>query len=339
MAAAGIPERSFGEPAQAVRALYRALAFDTRLLPCPANAQVALRAVGDALLASGVFVAVEVFEPVGGAVAFVRRHPAARGGTARALPRWLGEGAARCWRERAPQVMPGGARRRARVLVPVSRGGAASLLLVLACADPAPLPAEALSLIARMAELLGHALDEVELKGGLMQQCALQGYAARHDPQTGLPNGLALCERIAREARLCAQDDAWFAMGLLRCVGTDARTPCDEQTRASLARALRATCRHRDVVACLDDGVFGLLLRDLDARAPESAAAAMLQHWGQRLLASQHAPSTGIRLRLGMVVAQASGTACAPLLQRARAALDAAQRDAAADAGWHVVWV
>ena len=91
-------------------------------------------------------------------------------------------------------------------------------------------------------------------------------------------------------------------------------------------------------MACLDDGVFGLLLRDLDTRAPESAAARMLQHWGIRLLESRQAPSTGMRLRLGMVVAQASGTACAPLLQRARAALEAAQRGAAPDARWHVVW-
>ena len=338
MAAAGVPESFFGEPAPVVGALYRALTFETRLLPCPANAQAALRTVCEALLASGVFVAVEVFEPGGAAAAFVRRDPAARGGAARALPLWLGEGAARCWRDREPRVMPGGSRRRARILVPVSHGGAARLLLVLVCADAAPLPPEALSLIARMGELLGFALDEVEFKGGLMQQCALQGYAARHDPQTGLPNGLALCERISREARLCAQDDAWFAMGLLRCVGMGPGTPCDEPTRAALARALRATCRHRDVVACLDDGVFGLLLRDLEPRAPESAAARMLQQWGMRLLESQQAPSTGVRLRLGMVVAKASGTACAALLQRARAALEAAQRDAAPDARWHVVW-
>ena len=324
-----------GEADGATQALYRALVFDAELLPLPQSAKAALHELCRAMLASGVFTAAEVVEP-----------DAAHGGwtcvggcreCAAAIAELPGvaAAAARSWRDGSVQTVQGRGGANCAVVAPVRRAGGTRQLLLLGGAREQAMAEPALALVGRAGELLGHALDQIDWKAGLMRDCALQGYAARHDLRTGLPNELAFAERIGRACALGASEQGCFAVGLLRVArGVGRETAGADSAPREFARLLRATSRQRDLVALLDDGVFGLLIRDLDPACAQPALDQVLRRWTDTL---QAASGPSLLLRVGVALAPARPEQAAELLCLARGALQQAELAGAGQSCWRVV--
>lgn len=316
----------------AMTALYRALVYDLDSLLAPAKAETALRGVCRAMLVAGVFEDAALLKPGGGAQDWIEVAPQRAGAASMAQRPEVRAAAARSWQAGCVELVAGGDRGGCSIVVPVRRGGRLHLLLALRCADAQALPDDAASLVGWVAELLGRALDDIDLKASLMLDCARQGYAARHDAATGLPNALAFSERVEREAALCGEHGYHFAAGLLRVPRGAAWS---DAAARECAQRLQAALRHRDFIARLGDDVFGLLIRDLEPRRPRDALQGMLDAWARRSR-EPAAPCDG-SLRIGLVLVRAARQPATELLSLARGALDAIEADPAPAARWRIV--
>ncbi len=319
----------------AMSALYRALVYDADALLAPAKAQTALRAVCRAMLAGGVFDDAAVLKPGRGAQGWTDVLP--RGGEPAAMVSWpeLCAAAARSWQGGCVEVAPSRGGSGCAIVAPVRRAGRVHLLLALRCADGQPPCADAASLVGWVVELLGRALDDLDLKSSLMLDCARRGYVARHDAATGLPNALAFSERLEREAALGGEPGYHFAAGLLQGLRAPRGASWNDAAARDCAQQLQAALRHRDFIARLGDDVFGLLIRDLEPGQPRQALERMLGAWAARSrdgAGSCHGPA-----RIGLVLVRAARQPAAELLDLARGALDALEGDPAPGVRWRIV--
>lgn len=310
--------------------LYRALVFDGDLLPGPSHAQAAVQATCRAVMASGVFTAAEVIVPGGEPGSWSCMCPGSPRCVAALEQPEVRTAAAASWNHGTVEAARDPAGRAQAFVVPVRRAGATSALLVLGGGATATLAPQAAQQLARVGELLAHALDQAALKTALLHDCALHGHAARHDPATGLPNGLAFAERVAREFVLAAPDDGCFAVGLLRRAPAGDADAVEGMALAELARRLRAGARSRELVALLDDACFGLLIRDLPSQHPRAQLEQVLRRWVGGL--DEAGP-----LRLGVVVVRAREKPDDAPLRLARDALRAAEREPGEGPHWRIV--
>lgn len=157
---------------------------------------------------------------------------------------------------------------RASVAIPILRQGQIWGVLV-AIADRVGVFDEAiLGLLARIARLLSHGLDEIDLRASLDAEHGRQAWLAHHDPLTGLPNRAALSLRMAEAMARTLRHERILAVGML---DLDDFKPINDQyghaagdiLLATLANRLRKALRQTDFAARLGGDEFVLVFEDL----------------------------------------------------------------------------
>ncbi len=127
---------------------------------------------------------------------------------------------------------------------------------------------ETLSLVARMAKLLGHSLDEFDLKDRLEKEHIMQGWLARHDPLTTLPNRTALLDRIPEAMARARRQKTLLAIGMLDL--DDFKPVNDMHGHAAgdallreLSKRLQKVLRQTDLLARLGGDEFVFVLENV----------------------------------------------------------------------------
>lgn len=154
--------------------------------------------------------------------------------------------------------------------VPLRRGGQQFAVMVFAAGRDV-FDAQTVTACERVASLLGHGLDEFDLKERLVALQAQEAVAARTDRLTGLPNRLALEQHLPLALARAQRHDSLVAVGM---IDLDDFKPVNDryghivgdQLLRTLAQTLRAALRSADFVARLGGDEFVLVLEDLSAR-------------------------------------------------------------------------
>ncbi len=262
---------------------------------------------------------------------------------------------ARAWREGSVVHMNDAARRASpwvaeferhrwgsALAVPVQRGDARWGVLAFVSLDAAAFDAKTIEVCTRVAALLGHALDELDLKQRISQLQAEEAHRARHDVLTGLPNRRALEQHLPQAIARAARAGTALALGMIDLddfkpvndrYGHEAGDTLLRELGARLQRVLRAT----DLVVRLGGDEFVVVLEQLDRTQHLAELDASLQ----RLHQAVETPfdlGCGRRAEVGMSM----GVALYPiddvepdaLMRRADAAMYRAKADKVGRLAW-----
>ena len=222
---------------------------------------------------------------------------------------------------------------RAAAAAPVFRGGRLWGLLGLTAPETGVFDQETLGFLARLAELLGHGLDSLDLRARMAAEQVRLARLAAADELTDLPNRRAFADHLARTLGNDARAGRLSGVGLL---DLDRFKPVNDrlghQAGDLLLRAvgerLSAALAPGDMLARLGGDEFGLVLAGLT-----DGEAARLRVEG--LLAALDAPfaiggeRVEISASLGLTLAPLDGGEAGTLLRHADLALLAAKADGA----------
>jgi diguanylate cyclase (GGDEF)-like protein len=154
----------------------------------------------------------------------------------------------------------------------IRRGAAAWAVMSVSAAETHYFDDELIQLLERMAALVGHALDELDLKAALRRERETQSQIARQDSLTELPNRLAFQERLKAAVTFSAGG----------CIGMidldDFKQINDQWGHAAgdhvlrvIGHRIRAMLRETDFIARLGGDEFALILDGLNApTAPQA---------------------------------------------------------------------
>ncbi|MHB1706870.1 MAG: bifunctional diguanylate cyclase/phosphodiesterase [Acidithiobacillus sp.] len=131
---------------------------------------------------------------------------------------------------------------------------------------------EMLELLARVARLVGHGLDEIALKAALHQEREQQSQLAVSDPLTGLPNRRGLDEHLAQAMARSVRHQKLLAVGMLdldnfKPINDIHGHEVGDQLLQALAERLQQGLRHTDFVARIGGDEFVLVCEDLGSMA------------------------------------------------------------------------
>jgi len=152
--------------------------------------------------------------------------------------------------------------------IPILRGGALWGLLTVTSAEKEVFDEETLRALARIGKLLGFGLDELDLRERIEEERKVQSWMARHDALTGLPNRVALLDRIAEAMQRALRGDRLLAICMLDL--DDFKPINDRHGHAAgdallraLAQRLQGVLRRTDFIARIGGDEFALLLEGL----------------------------------------------------------------------------
>jgi len=217
---------------------------------------------------------------------------------------------------------------RSAAVVPVRRGGSLFAVLVLGSSQSGLFAPDVLALCERIAELLGHGLDELDLKQTLEDERRQQFYLARHDELTGLPNRRQFEGHIGPAMARARRRDTPLAICMLdiddfKPINDRFGHAAGDSLLRQAAKRMREALRRSDLIARLGGDEFVLAIDGF------GRFEALLG----RLLKAMEAPfdlgAEGVTVRVGL----SAGVAVFPedgdgpdlLLRRADAALYAAK--------------
>ncbi len=229
-----------------------------------------------------------------------------------------------------------------QLAIPVRRGDAQWAVLVLVAPQAAAFDAKTIELCNRVAALLGHALDEFDLKQRISQLQAEEAHRARHDPLTGLPNRWALEQYLPQAIARAGRAGTALAVGMIDLDdfkpvndrhGHEAGDALLRELGARLQRLLRAT----DLVARLGGDEFVVVIEQLDRAHPVAELEALL---GRLHCAIETAfdLGQGRRVEVGMSMGVALSPPCDAepdaLMRRADAAMYQVKADKLSRSAW-----
>jgi diguanylate cyclase (GGDEF)-like protein/PAS domain S-box-containing protein len=191
----------------------------------------------------------------------------------------------RCWRERRtvynndhlndPLLSPWRDFLRAHhwrsvLAAPVLRDGRVWAVLVFVSPQSGVFDAQTIELCEFVCALLGHGLDEMDLKQRLGQLQQEEAYRARHDALTGLPNRYAMEQHLARVIAQSARTDAVVAVGMIdlddfKPVNDTWGHEAGDRLLQALAQRMQASLRATDLLARLGGDEFLLVVEGVDA--------------------------------------------------------------------------
>ncbi len=153
-------------------------------------------------------------------------------------------------------------------VVPVHRDGQIWAVMAVTSPDKGIFDREILSTIARVGKLLGHGLDELDLKDRIDKERTVQSWMARHDPLTGLPNRVALLDRIPEALQRAQREEKLLGICMLDL--DDFKPVNDRYGHAagnallqSFAQRLQTVLRQTDFVARIGGDEFVLVLENI----------------------------------------------------------------------------
>ncbi len=213
--------------------------------------------------------------------------------------------------------------------VPVLRAGSVWAVLVFVAPSPDAFGAQTLETCQQVCELLGHGLDELDLKRRLRSLQSEEAHRARHDMLTALPNRFALEQYLPQAMARAARRANSLAVGLIdlddfKLVNDSFGHAAGDLLLQQLAQRLRQRLRAGDFVARLGGDEFVVVIEDLDL----GEAVLQLDIALRRLhRAVEHAFELGqqregrIGLSMGVALYPAHGEDAGALLRRADTAM------------------
>jgi diguanylate cyclase (GGDEF)-like protein len=156
----------------------------------------------------------------------------------------------------------------------IRRGGAPWAVMSVSAAEEKYFDTELIELLERMAALVGHALDELDLKATLRREREAQRQIARQDSLTGLPNRLAFQERL-QEA---VSRGAICGIGMIdlddfKQINDQFGHPAGDHVLRVIGQRIRAMLGETDFIARLGGDEFALILDGLSASPVTSSDA------------------------------------------------------------------
>jgi diguanylate cyclase (GGDEF)-like protein len=154
----------------------------------------------------------------------------------------------------------------------IRRGGAAWGVMSVSAAEVHYFDDELIQLLERMAALVGHALDELDLKAALRREREAQSRIARQDSLTELPNRLAFQERL-QEAVTSGEGGSIGIIDLddFKQINDQWGHAAGDHVLRVVGHRIRAMLRETDFIARLGGDEFALILEGLSASASQPA--------------------------------------------------------------------
>ncbi|MGC9208137.1 diguanylate cyclase domain-containing protein, partial [Acidithiobacillus sp.] len=234
----------------------------------------------------------------------------------------------------------------AALATPVRRGGRIWASMAFVSPETGVFGDDTVALCTRVADLLGHGLDELDLKERLLQLQRQEAQAARTDALTGLPNRFALEQHLPHALERARRHGSTVAVGM---IDLDDFKPVNDQfghdagdaLLRQLAQQLQAQLRETDYLARLGGDEFVLVLEDLDRAHTESQLAIILQRL-ERVIQAPFDLGQGRQARVGMTLGLAlfpeDGEDADTLLRNADAAMYQAKARKADRPQWWRLW-
>ena len=159
---------------------------------------------------------------------------------------------------------------RAALAEPVFRGGSLWAVLVFVSPQRDAFDHATSELCQRVAELLGHGLDELDTKRRLNDLQLEESHRARHDLLTGLPNRFALTQYLPQALAAARRDGSVLAVGMLdlddfKPVNDTWGHDVGDMLLREIAQRLRAAIRKFDVLVRLGGDEFVVVIEQIDA--------------------------------------------------------------------------
>ncbi len=159
---------------------------------------------------------------------------------------------------------------RSALAAPVFRGASIWAVLVFVSPQRDAFDEATTELCQRLAELLGHGLDELDIKRRLNDLQLEESHRARHDLLTGLPNRFALTQYLPQALAAARRDGSVLAVGMLdlddfKPVNDTWGHDVGDLLLREIAQRLRGAIRKFDVLARLGGDEFVVVIEQIDA--------------------------------------------------------------------------
>ena len=231
---------------------------------------------------------------------------------------------------------------RSILALPIVRGNRVWAILALASPRRGGFDAGTIEVCTRIGALLGHGLDELDLKERIRSLQLQEARMARTDPLTGLPNRLALEEYLPPAIARARRRGTSLALGVIDLddfkpvndrLGHDAG---DELLR-ELARRLREWLRESDFIARLGGDEFVVVLEDLDSARELPQLGAALRHLHRAVetpFELNGATAAAVDMTMGLALFPLDGEEAEALLRQADAAMYQAKQSKRSRTQW-----
>ena len=228
------------------------------------------------------------------------------------------------------------------VAIPVLRGGEIWAILALASPRRECFDVPTVEVCSRVAALLGHGLDEFDLKHRIRTRQVQDARIARTDVLTDLPNRLALEEYLPQAIARARRHGTTLAVGVIdlddfKPVNDQLGHEAGDQLLRAIARGLLQWLRESDFIARLGGDEFVVVLEDLETPQALSQLGAALDRLHRavetpfELGASERA---SIDMTMGVALFPRDGEDADLLLRQADAAMYQAKQSKRSRTRW-----
>jgi len=143
----------------------------------------------------------------------------------------------------------------------IRRGGKPWAVMSVSAGEEHYFDDELIQLLERMAALVGHALDELDLKAALRREREAQSHLARQDSLTELPNRLAFQERLQRAVKSGADFTvAMIDLDDFKQINDHWGHAAGDHVLRVIGHRIQAILRETDFIARLGGDEFALIL-------------------------------------------------------------------------------
>ncbi len=218
---------------------------------------------------------------------------------------------------------------RAALAAPIRRQGQVWAAMVFVAMEKNVFDQETRQLCRRITELLGHGLNELDLKQSLAALQRQEARLARQDALTGLPNRFALEEHLKGVVTSAARHNTRFAVGFIdlddfKPVNDRWGHAAGDMLLVELAQRLHNRVRATDFLARLGGDEFVVVFEDLDTSQWNAQLRIALDRLHQAMetpfeVGKDH--KAEIRLSMGIAIYPLDGGDPDTLLRQADAAL------------------
>lgn len=158
---------------------------------------------------------------------------------------------------------------RAALATPVLRGGRLWAVLVFVSPQVEAFDSQTETLCQRIAELLGHGLDELDVKERLRELQREESHRARHDALTNLPNRYSLEQYLPAAIQRANELDRVLAVGMIdldnfKPVNDTWGHDAGDRLLQELAQRFRARVRDTDFLVRLGGDEFVVVIEKID---------------------------------------------------------------------------
>ncbi|MBV8468699.1 MAG: EAL domain-containing protein [Burkholderiaceae bacterium] len=217
----------------------------------------------------------------------------------------------------------------AMLAAPIRRDGSIWGLLVFVSPQHQVFDEQVTALCLRVAELLGHGLDELDLKRRLNLLQLEDSHRARHDVLTGLPNRFALSQYLPHALARARRRERMLAVGVIdlddfKPVNDSWGHAAGDLLLQEFSQRLQGLLRESDFLARMGGDEFVIVIEELE----ESQAQAQLKMALTRLHQAVETPfelafdvEASISMTMGLALFPSDATEADALLRHADAAM------------------